>query len=249
MALQAAPMFCCGCPLTLGVPIILGFHFLACILYIAAAFSSIVLHASSFESTWSLPSQMWMAGFYFSGIPIIMSALYGVIKRIDLNVMIYLIYLTLSFVIDTVALIYMFIWEDACKTTSSFISVLGEDFGTAFVCGLTRISSWIFVVACISIEVYCLYIVWSFCEDVRSGASAPGLLDLVTGKEDMFMKKHSRGQKSLESNDIVGLAHHKLSGPYPSPYGALQDCTYPTHNIFGGNDHDMNYIPGLRKSV
>jgi len=243
MDLQPATTFCCGCPLLVGVPIILGFHLLACFFYIGAAFSSIVLHVPSFGSAWGLETQMWMSCLYFAGIPIIICALYGVIKRLEANVRLYLFYLTICIAIDTIALIDQFVLHDACTTTSSIIRTLGQDFGEAFVCGITRIVSYlVIVVGGISLEGYCLYVVWSFCVDVHQGTTGPALWELIPGKLEAFRKKHTR-HKDENDPDIVGFAHAKHPGPYPSPYGAMQDFGYPSHSILGGTEHDMNYPP------
>jgi len=211
---------------------------------------------------------MWLTGLYFAGIPIIISAFYGVAKRIDASVWIYFIYLIICFVIDACALIYLFMWQDACHSTGTLIKILGEDFGKAFICGVTRIGAWTFVLVAISMEMYCLYIVWSFCEDVRRGTLIPTLWDLMNFSQvEQFMKKHALQRSEhgktdafgRHSNDIVGLAHSKKPGPYPSPYGSFWSApmTYtmsggtspvkgfeaPTYTVFDGTEHDTNYPP------
>jgi len=236
-------MFCCGCSLMVGVPIILGFHLLACVVYVAMAFCGLVLHMHSFASAWGPVSQMALAMLYLCGIPIILSALFGVAKRGLVNLQLYLGYLSVCLVIDSIVLIHAFLWQDPCTTTGSFIKMLGQDFGTAAVCGFARVGSWTFTFAVLSLEVYCLYVVWSLCEEIRLGTC--WLWELKPGKEDSFNKKHSRDNGPKDSNytDIVGLAHHKMQGPYPTPYGATEGFAAPNYKLLGGTEHDTNYPP------
>jgi len=244
MALKPTQMFCCGCSLGSGTLIIMAFHFLACLLVLILSFSEIVLHVTEFDKV-SLPSVMWITGLYLAGLPIIVAAVYGVMRRVEVNVRIYLYYLMVCFVIDTILLLYGFVLHDACGSGGNVMNMLSADFGSAFMCGFLRIASFLFVASAISMEVYCLYIVWSFCEDVHLGESGPGLWELIPGKEEAFKKKHDRhkGERDGPYSDIVGLAHTKLPGPYPSPYGALDSLGLPGNTIFGGSEHDMNYPP------
>lgn len=276
-------MFCCGCPLAGvpifgvpicrgvpicesvcsapicgGVPTIMGFHLLACLTYVALSFSRVVLHSSIHSSSNTLQEEMWLTGMYLCGIPIIAAGLYGAFKRIEVNVRIYWWYLLLCLTIDTFFLVEMFMWEDPCRTTGSFTKVLGEDYGTAFVCGFTRIWSYAFAIAAISMEIYCLYIVWSFCEVLRTMVNCELLGSLaMSSKDEAWMLKHSHGAISKhDDGHIGGLAHHKIQGPYPSPhglewhgipiYGATQKLPTPTYNIFGGSEHDTNFPPMSR---
>lgn len=240
--LEPASTFCCGCSLKVGLATIMSFHLLACFLYISLAFFNIVLHVSTVGATWGPVMQMWISGLYFAGIPMICSGLYGVLKRIEVHVWIYFMYLAVCFAFDTIALVHVFMWQDACTTNKSIITILGQDFGEAFVCGLTRLASWIFVLAAITFEVYCLFIVWSFCEDLRINTPGPSLWELIPSKAEAFKKKHGlQNSNLLSQDDVVGIAHAKLAGPYPFPYGSVQDLADPTYTIFGGSEHEMNF--------
>jgi len=180
------------------------------------------------------------------GVPIILLAIYGVAKRMDVAVRFYLGYLLLTFVIDSVALIYVFLWKegDDCNAPGSFLSAFAADVGQAFMCGFLRIFSYVFVATGICAEVYCLFIVWSLCEDVHEGTSGPGLWELLPAKQAAFEKKNEsvKGERLGPYADIVGLAHSKLPGAYPSPYGAMQFGNTGS-TIFGGREHEMNFPP------
>lgn len=261
-----APMFCCGCPLEIGVPTIMGFHLFYCVVYVSITFSNVVLHSGTVTSNLSLLTQIWVAGFNLCGIPIIICGLYGVVKRVESCVRAYLYYLMISSLDDIVYLISIFAMGRVCDVTRGFINVLALDFGKAFMCGVMRVATLIFTVAFISMEVYCIYIVWSFCKDVHLGTNGPGLQQLIISKEEMFKKRHAENHaKKTGHSDIVGVAHSKLPSPYPNPSGLLGTATplqafhkqfspwalqygalegvLPHNTIFGGTEHDTSYPP------
>lgn len=182
-----------------------------------------------------------MIGFVMCGIPIIFAGMYGVVKRMDVAVRLYLLYLLATFVLDTAGLMYLYLWRDSCEGPGTAMSKLGSQVGKAFMCGFLRIFSYLFVAATISAEVYCLFIVWSLCEDVHEGAAGPGLWELIPGKEEAFKK--DEGEREGPHANIVGLVSSDLPGAYPSPYGALEEMGFGGNSIFGGRQHEMNYPP------
>lgn len=192
-----------------------------------------------------------MIGFVMCGIPIIFAAMYGVVKRMDVAVRLYLLYLLATFVLDTVALMYLYLWRDSCDGPGTTMSKLISQVGKAFMCGFLRICSYLFVAVTISAEIYCLFIVWSLCEDVHEGAAGPGLWELIPGKEEAYLKKaylkkNEEGEREGPHADIVGLATSHLPGAYPSPngpYGAFEEIGFGGNSIFGGRSHEMNYPP------
>lgn len=230
MVLRPASMFGCGCSLQFGVVVILTFHLAANLAYLGVTFSHIVLHYSTFSSElsdWSPWAQFTMIGFIMAGVPVILLALYGVARRMDVALRLYLGYLFISFIIDSVALIYFFLWKDndGCKGSGAAFSHMSEEVGAAFMCGFLRILSYIGVAVAICMEVYCLFIVWSLCEDIHEGTNGLALWELLPAKAAAFEKKHAlhKGERLAPYADIVGLAHTKLPGAYPSPYGAMSD--------------------------
>jgi len=187
-----------------------------------------------------------MIGFVMCGIPIIFAAMYGVVKRMDVAVRLYLLYLLATFVLDTVALMYLYLWRDSCDGPGTTMSKLISHAGKAFMCGFMRIGSYLFVAVVISAEVYCLFVVWSLCEDVHEGAAGPGLWELIPGKEGALKK--NEGEREGPHADIVGLATSNLPGAYPSPngpYGAAEEIGFGRNSIFGGRSHEMNYPPSV----
>jgi hypothetical protein len=171
----------------------------------------------------------------------------------DVAVRLYLGYLLATFVIDSIALIYVFLWQNrSCNAPGSLMSAIAADMGQAFMCGFLRILTYVFVSAAICVEVYCLFIVWSLCEEVHEGANGVGLWELLPAKQAAFQKSAEalQGERLGPYDNIVGLAHSKLPGSYPSPYGALESSGFqghafggPGNTLFGGQQHEMSYPP------
>mmetsp|Transcript_79705 Transcript_79705/g.161479 ORF Transcript_79705/g.161479 Transcript_79705/m.161479 type:complete len:244 (+) Transcript_79705:155-886(+) len=231
-------MFCCGCSLSWGVGCILFFHLLALLFFIVCTCSNIIGRTPLLFSSWSGQAQLVATGFCLIGVPIILSAAWGLYQRIEINVRIYLSYLLLSFVVDAIALIYSLLCQDICVAAGHLTNALEANFGDAFLCGAFRTASYFVVAAVLLVEMYCLWIVWSACEDAHEGKSGPELSDLIPGKDPIIMKR-----KMIEEGPvggIVGLSKSKLPGPYPSPYGAI---TSQGSTIFGGSTHETNYPP------
>lgn len=244
MALSVATMFCCGFPISYGVWLILAVHLIVCVLYLWSAWVSIVLHSQSFSAQWDASTQMWATLLSISGLTVILAAMVGVYKRIEVNVRVYLYYLLICFVVDTVTVVKAFLFKDVCATSGNMLDLMADSLGKSFMCGFVRIAAYFAVAAVISVEVYCLYLVWSFCEDVHEGANGHGLWNMLPNKEEAFkrMRPPAR-EREYTHADIIGFAHQKTPGPYPSPYGALEGNHMVSHSLFGGKEHDMNYPP------
>eukprot|EP00747_Dinoflagellata_sp_TGD_P162435 gnl/TRDRNA2_/TRDRNA2_180048_c0_seq1.p2 gnl/TRDRNA2_/TRDRNA2_180048_c0~~gnl/TRDRNA2_/TRDRNA2_180048_c0_seq1.p2 ORF type:complete len:248 (+),score=30.00 gnl/TRDRNA2_/TRDRNA2_180048_c0_seq1:67-810(+) len=235
-------MFCCGCPISFGTNLILFTHLAVLLFFVATAFMNIVLHEPTFNKNVDYSTQLWMAGFSLCGIPIILSAAYGVMMRMETNVRLYLYYLFLSFAVNLVASIRERTRIDPCDTSGSLTKFLGDHWGEAYLCGLTRIASYGFGTVMIICEAYALWVVWSFCEEAYNSKGGPELSDLLDGKEDIIQAR-SEGKEGPYAG-IVGLAHSKLPGPYPSVYGTLRTEGMPGQGtIFGGVRHETRYPP------
>lgn len=262
MPLKPASMFACGCSLNSGVKVILAFHLVACLLYLGFTFCDIVLQMKSFGiiASWSPLWQFTMIGFQMCGVVIILAAMYGISRRIDVAIRVYLCYLLLTFVMNSVVLIDMFILkESSCRVPGNVGQKMQADYGLAFMCGFLRILSYFFVSAAITMEVYCLYVVWSLCEEIHEGPYGPGIWSLLDSKEQAFEKEkdhwHSDGHKDSHWHihngwlytgegpyaSITGLNHTKLPGAYPSPYGAMEGCGFGEGKPMFGNQYAMSY--------
>jgi len=174
---------------------------------------------------------MLYTAFCLVGLPVIALAAFGLASRVEINVRLYLGYLLLSFLINVSALGY-WLCDALDALPGAFAAATRESFGDAFLCGVFRIASYFLVASAVLVEVYCLWVVWSFCEDVHLGANGPELSRLIPGREGAFEK--GRARQDGPSADIVGFHNTKLPGPYPTPYGTIS--TSGDNAIFGGSD-------------
>jgi hypothetical protein len=185
-----------------------------------------------------------MIGFDIAGVAIIVLAMLGVSKRIDIAVRLYLIYLLATFILDTGFFVYELLWNDHCHNVSGLATT--ALMGQAFMCGFLRIMSYLFVAAAICAEVYCLYIVWSFCEDVHEGVNGPELKELLPAKEEAFLKKHTHmhGEREGPYANIIGLAYYSdFPGSYPEPCGAFKHRFWSMAPAGGHHDHGGPHGP------
>jgi hypothetical protein len=190
-------------------------------------------------SAWSTPAQLVYTGFCLIGVPITLAGLWGVWTRIEANLRIYFYYLTLCFVMSTVMVAYWCLFQALCDSTGVVVTMLSNSFGEAFICGAVSIASYAAVAVVVIIEVYCLWIVWSMCEDVHLGKNGPELSQLIGKNVTAF---HMHKQAGGPEAGIVGFASYKVPGAYPNPYGALT-TTGEGRTIFGGTQHETSYPP------
>mmetsp|Transcript_77962 Transcript_77962/g.137413 ORF Transcript_77962/g.137413 Transcript_77962/m.137413 type:complete len:235 (+) Transcript_77962:51-755(+) len=221
---------CCGCSTTTGTFLILLGHLACCLGYVTIACCHWIWHQATWSSTWSAELQMLLVMFFLTGIPIIGGALYGTVLKLEVHVRSYLFYLLASFAVDTGLMMWGFLIKDACQTVSVVVHSLGSIMGDAFTCGIVRICSYFSVALMVLVEVYCLWVVWSFCEDIRAGKFGPELSELILGQEALVIKHKQEPLKSrtarqygsftVEGNDgIFKSVSGEHETNYPAPRG------------------------------
>lgn len=238
--------FCCGCSLPAGVTVILLCHLVQCIVFIHATCCNLIYHYASFMESWRIELQLAYFAFCLIGVPLICSASLGVLHKTEANIRIYLWYLILCTIVNLAWIIYSIASQDLCMDSEgSFFNFLSTRFGTSFLCGVAHIISWFVIAIVVLVEVYVLWAVWSICEDIRAGSYGPNLSELIPSKEAAFKKATQDGGPYA---GIVGLAHAKLPGPYPTGrYGAVDTVsgTVPAQGMFGSSKHETKYPPPM----
>jgi len=269
--LPALTQFCCGCPVVTGVYIIQVGHLAACVLLVWSVFENLVLRAPTLLANWSYSAQLLMIVLYLAGIPIILSGLWGTYKRIEAPLRLYIYYYLLNFAIDVIALVSHVLMNASCTSSGSLLKVLGVSFGEAFLCGVLVIGSYLFVGSAIFVMAYCLWVVYSFAEDIHDGFRIPMLSTLVPFGDPVFGHKKARyvghdgtigptidARGRFHRDDrvqgvsakrdgpvagVVGFANSRIPGPYPAPEPVDSLGMPATPTLFGGTDHEMNYPP------
>jgi hypothetical protein len=238
---HAVTTLLCGFSLSACVLVILVIHLVACLVTTGTAFADFVLHMPAFTSSLTGGLQFCYIGLSIIGIPIITAAIYGTMKRCEAPIRLYLGYLAICFVIDTVFLVDAIIQRETCTEHSSgFAGVwtaMSADMGEAFMCGVFRVVSYVLVALAVCGELYSLFIVWSLCTDVHESAHGLGLMQLPGSKHE-FVAAVEQMQLRNAGLDLAinSVAHAKMLGAYPSvkSYGAVEAPGLSGNTIFGG---------------
>merc|ERR550537_995773 len=112
----------------------------------------------------------------------------------------------------------------------------------AFACGASRIFSYLNVLLIAVLQGYCLYAVWSMCEDLREACGVAMLDDLLRDKDGA-----ARRQAKAEWNHwgVLNAAQQTLD-PYPRSveYDSVSTVGFGGgESFFGHTFHDTTYPP------
>ncbi|CAE7237841.1 BIP5 [Symbiodinium natans] len=193
-----AETFLCCLPLGAGVKLLMWPHLALTLYTVAAAVENLIAGDQGATGT----SQMFETIWSLIGVPIIAAGLWGVYHRLEPHVRMYWYYLVISFLIDLVYVVEIFIARDACAHLAP--EVQGRQ-GQAFACGVARGVSTASAVAFALTFLYLIYIVWSWCEDVEGIGPADAiasLLDLAEGKRPSLKMGLSGWQADLP--EVIG---------------------------------------------
>lgn len=231
--------FCCGCSLTFGVKLVLALNLIQNVFYIATATSNIIFRIPTFGFNINLATQTFNAAFCLLGLPFIFAAIWGVMYRLETHVRLYLYYSVLSFILDMGYIMIYLVIQDQCTMLPSVL----KKHGSAFACGFTRILSIGFIIAVTVIQLYFIFTVWSFCEDLKAGGSGAGLPELLVGADDA---KRKRKHHSAYHDGLFG-GHQQAGGAFPIQYGAVSTPGIGgSTRIFNGGYHETQYPPRMQ---
>lgn len=237
---RPAAQFCCGCSVLHGIKFVLLLHFVINGLCILEAVGLIFFPEGSWSGSSSLGVEAVVAGFCLAGLPIIVAAMWGVASKTEVVLRVYLFYLFLTFLFDSYFVLKIFFFSGGCSDLPHLLQAMGE----AFACGMVRLADGSAIFMAWAIQIYFIYVVWSYVEDMAAGGG-PDLSDLLVD-EDTFMLKQ---RKEDPFASIVGFGEH-----VPAEYGSVYDAAVDgglggSTRIFNGHRHEMAYPPpkGLRK--
>mmetsp|Transcript_90134 Transcript_90134/g.226895 ORF Transcript_90134/g.226895 Transcript_90134/m.226895 type:complete len:237 (-) Transcript_90134:31-741(-) len=230
---RPASQFCCGCSLSFGVVCILLANLLQNLFYIVTAFSNIILKVPLVNTSSSLTSETFTAAFCLVGVPFIFCGFWGVLARMEGHVRMYFYYMVTSLSLDLLNLILFLASGDLCGDMPSIL----EKHGSAFACGFMRIVYVLAVVQVVIIQTYCLYTVWSLCEDLRASGGGPGLPELLQGASAHHSK---RRYLAPHTDEHFGVG----TAGYPVAYGAFNGPGMGgSTRLFNGSTHETSYPP------
>lgn len=232
MVQPAYSFLCCG-PLSLGVKAVAWYHLFYNAYMCTMAIGNVTLQLPEYGYQSSTSSQIFTAAWALAGIPVILIGLWGVYRKLEPHVRIYLYYLIASVLIDTAYLFNLMILEDACTHVTLLMYVRG---GRAFACGVARsISIAMFVVLTV-VMLYFIYIVWSYCEDLTSGGTAAVIADLLD---------HVDGRKRLSGDPFDSATYADAYGnvrPKGFGYNAVDRPIMHSAPPVGGMERFASYL-------
>merc|ERR1719223_2417005 len=170
---------------------------------------------------WSFPTQMLTTFYSLSGVLITVAGLYGVAKRMEPVVRIYLFFLAITLVVDGAALSRRVVFDEPCGTNVETAEAPGHVFGDAYLCGgLNLIGYAIFATVMIT-EAYALVVVWSFCQDVNHGTNGPDLADLFQVKAGAFQPGRAASERGVLASVVSFMASQLPGNATHQPYGSV----------------------------
>jgi len=222
-----------------GVKLILLVHFAINALLILEAIGLVFFPQGSWMGSDSLGFEVALAGYCLAGCAIIAAAFYGVVTKQEMFLRVYVMYMFLTFAFDSYYVLKVFVFSGPCESLASVFKQVGQ----SFVCGIARGTDAGIVAVAMGLQLYFLYVVWSYAEDI-SRYGAVDLSDLLVDEETFL------GKQRLE--DVVTYADNSV----PMDYGAVYEVSFDggmggSRRIFDGRNHEMQYPPprGLMKSV
>mmetsp|Transcript_62626 Transcript_62626/g.123789 ORF Transcript_62626/g.123789 Transcript_62626/m.123789 type:complete len:243 (+) Transcript_62626:103-831(+) len=237
MALRPMNMFCCGCPLTFGVKFILLVNLIVNLFYIITVTMNIIFKFPTVVSNLGPTAEIFNGAWCLLGLPFIVVGWWGVSYRLEGHLRLYLQYLCAGFVVDMVFLFLNFILRDVCGHMPHLL----RHHGSAFACGVMRISALGLVIQVTILELYFIFAVWSCCEDFRAGGGGVGLPELLRHHQDMNKKQLN---DHAYSDQLFGAT---ITPGYPKDYGAFNRMQGPqlgpNRPIIQGNYHETAYPP------
>lgn len=229
--------FCCGCSLDFGIWIMVFVNFLQSCRCILTCVGEIVFNPHG-KLSMAPAAEALNCAFALASLPFIVSGFSGVKYQIEPHMRIYLGWL-LGYVTYNTVLTGLGIAFSSCRDLDAFSS------GSAYACGALRAFQAAYAGLWVVGSAYCVFIVWSKCEEleyVDSNADFQAMLDGSAAKTEAHLKK------GLAQTSLYGLGA-TLHPARPVQYGSLGSPMFlGSGTIFGGQEHEMSYPPVATKN-
>jgi len=233
MVCAPVSQFCCGCSIGFGMKTVLLAHFIinCCLIFQAVM---IFFYGGTPHAVKDPGYHLMLTGFSLAGLPIIIAAYHGIAAKTDGFVKIYFYYFLITFLADSFFAIKIFVLSGPCTNLPSIV----QEQGKAFACGVARGFDTGIVAAVMGVQLYLLFIVWSYIQDLAMGGG-PDLSDLTVDEQALMKKRMD--EDPLTS--LVGQADY-VSAEYGSIYDVgLAGGVGGSSRIFNGRRHDMEFPP------
>jgi len=225
--------FCCGCSLDSGIRAILTYYTVQAVLYILIVIFSVVLDVNVWFSDLPAATQVMRAAMALASAPFIAAGWSGVTYKIETHLRIFMAWLLASVILDS-AIMIVSVFSTGCSALSGFNGA-----GGAYACGALQAFNWTYTGLWVTTALYCLYIVWSRCEEMKvldTEESFKGMLERSAANEKANLKK------SLQYTGFFGLGD-AAPPARPVVYGSLASPLFEGSNRIFGKNHETNFPP------
>eukprot|EP00928_Gymnodinium_smaydae_P055503 TRINITY_DN39022_c0_g1_i1.p1 TRINITY_DN39022_c0_g1~~TRINITY_DN39022_c0_g1_i1.p1 ORF type:complete len:294 (+),score=60.19 TRINITY_DN39022_c0_g1_i1:143-1024(+) len=257
-----ASQFCCGCSVSFGVKLVLFWNFVGNLYQVIHVAMAVTHTPTSANVDWNrLNGEIAMAGFCLAGLPIIVMGMWGAFRRIESLLRVYFYYEVLMVLIFLWLCLKQTVLSNPCKHMPDML----ESNGSAVGCGIMRGAVSTIFVFFTGIEIYLVFIVWSYCEDLAEAGA-----DLAVLSKDILgypLSQHALMKKRLEAdpptsmfglegspdgniagNCCIWSLNAVCCGAYANPYSmsAENSGLEDSRTLFGRTYHEMQYPPPHR---
>lgn len=186
----------------------------------------------------TLSVELLLAAYGLIGIPFIFSGALGVAQKCEQYVRLYMLFLLFTVVIGLAIIAWQLVFTGPCAILPATIGGQGK----AFACGIARIIDIITVVFLVGLQLYLLFITWSYCEDLSaSRGDGRGLGSLVVDEETFAQKLWQQ-----DPNETILQFGEHMSSEYGSMVAAAKNTHGGSSRIFSGGFHEMAYPPPVK---
>lgn len=235
LSIKPLDQFCCGCPLWIGVALVLFMNFMESMVYIVTAVLNVILRVPTIAHNIDLNVTAFNTAYALFSLPFLLAGYWGVKYEKEVHLRVYFYFNAFTWVMDTFFLVLAFFVRDSCKAVPDVL----KQSGNAFACGTMRAGVLTFFSVCMIAELYGAYLVWSLCEELEEKNS--------TMDFDELLRANARAKKKKTEGLGSGLFGTAFAGSYetyPVLYGSLAtQAVGGATRIFGGTRHEMDYPP------
>mmetsp|Transcript_57677 Transcript_57677/g.126257 ORF Transcript_57677/g.126257 Transcript_57677/m.126257 type:complete len:133 (+) Transcript_57677:374-772(+) len=115
----------------------------------------------------------------------------------------------------------------------------GSGAGSAYACGTLRIFNFSYLSLWLFISVYCVFIVWSRCEQLQAGDTSEGFKAMAASVE---AKEQAALKKSMQYTGLFGVGP-AITASQPLVYGSLASPVVGGGAEIFGRHHETEYPP------
>ena len=228
-----ANQFCCGCSLRFGTGLVILVNVALIVLLLVRTIAAL-FYPEDFSSIGDLPMQIFYAAFGLASIPFLCLGIHGVTRKDEISLTAYAFYLLLAAGLCSYLLVQLGM-SMTCASLPGDTKAVG-----AFLCGIIEIVAIVFVSLLVLLLVYCIYVVWSQCQDFALGGHSKfsDLEDSYGSLETKRLLEASHNILQSFEDEGLGATFSSGAGGANGPVSGFGDST----KLFGYK-HELRFPP------